>query len=61
MLTAKKPVIATVEGTTIEDAYVAVGEPVGIRNICALALALFGISNLQRGETVEVELEGRKL
>ena len=35
LLTKRKPVLATVEGVGKQDFYVAPGDPVGYRNMCA--------------------------
>lgn len=59
MLTANEPIITKVEGRDFEDAYVAPGEPVGIRNFCDLILKLVGIEKpLKRGEKVQIVLSG---
>lgn len=59
MLTALKPILSRVEGRDFEDAYVAPGEPVGMRNFCDLILKLAGIEKpLRRGETVKILLSG---
>jgi len=59
MLTAKEPIMAKVEGRDFEDAYVAPGEPIGMRNFCDLILKLIGIEKpLRRGEKIQIELKG---
>lgn len=59
MLTMMEPIFSKVEGRDFEDAYVAPGEPVGMRNFCDLVLKLVGIEKpLRRGETVKVFLQG---
>jgi hypothetical protein len=59
MLTALKPILSRVEGRDFEDAYVAPGEPVGMRNFCDIILRLVGIEKpLKRGETVKILLSG---
>jgi hypothetical protein len=59
MLTALKPILSRVEGGDFEDAYVAPGEPVGMRNFCDIILRLVGIEKpLKRGETVKILLSG---
>lgn len=59
MLTANEPIITKVECRDFEDAYVAPGEPVGIRNFCDLILKLVGIEKpLKRGEKVQIVLSG---
>lgn len=62
MLTALKPVFSKVEGRDFEDAYLAPGEPVGMRNFCDLILKLVDIKEpLKRGDTVKISLEGKLL
>jgi hypothetical protein len=59
MLTALKPILSRVEGRDFEDAYVAPGEPVGMRNFCDIILRLVGIEKpFKRGETVKILLSG---
>lgn len=59
MLTKNKPIFQTVEGKEFEDAYVAPGEPIGMRNFCDLILNLVGLDKpLKRGECIRVELTG---
>jgi hypothetical protein len=59
MLTAMKPIFAKVEGRDFEDAYVAPGEPVGMRNFCDLILKLVKLEQpLKRGEMIQIHLEG---
>ena len=59
MLTANEPIFAKVEGRDFEDAYVAPGEPVGMRNFCDLILKLVKLDTpLRRGEKVQIHLEG---
>jgi hypothetical protein len=54
-----KPILSRVEGRDFEDAYVAPGEPVGMRNFCDIILRLVGIEKpLKRGETVKILLSG---
>lgn len=59
MLTAKEPIMAKVDGREFEDAYVAPGEPVGMRNFCDLILKLLHIETpLKRGQTIRIKLDG---
>jgi len=59
MLTALKPIFEKVQGQEFEDAYVAPGEPVGMRNFCDLILKLINLDTpLKRGETIQIELHG---
>jgi hypothetical protein len=59
MLTAKEPIMTKVEGREFEDAYVAPGEPIGMRNFCDLILNLVGLEKpLKRGEKIQINLEG---
>lgn len=59
MLTAMQPIFAKVEGRDFEDAYVAPGEPVGMRNFCDLILKLLNLeSPLKRGQSIQIELNG---
>lgn len=59
MLTKNRPIFEHVEGTDRMDVYITPGEPVGVRNICSLILGLVGASQMRRGESIEIELEGR--
>lgn len=60
MLTSMKPVKARVEGRDFEDFYIIPGEPVGMRNFCDLILKLVHLDKpLRRGESIEIELDGR--
>jgi hypothetical protein len=62
MLTHFKPTMAKVEGRDFEDAYIAPGEPIGMRNFCDLILKLVQCEKpLKRGESIEIELSGRVL
>lgn len=62
MLTVKKPIIAKVEGRDFEDAYVAPGEPVGMRNFCDLILKLVNLDKpLKRGESIQIEITGKPI
>ena len=62
MLTKYKPIFTKVEGRDFEDAYVAPGEPIGMRNFCDLILPLVGLTKpLIRGESIRVELNGKIL
>lgn len=59
MLTKQKPIFAKVEGRDFEDAYFEPGEPIGIRNLCDLALMVFKLETpLKRGQTIKVLLQG---
>lgn len=59
MLTKMAPVSCRVEGRDFDDAYVAPGEPVGMRNFCDLILKLVNIDKpLKRGQTVRIQLSG---
>ena len=61
MLTALEPVFfPLIDRPNIHDAYVQMGEPVGLRNMCDRILLLVGMDRpLSRGESVQVELNGR--
>jgi len=60
MLTKNKPIFIKVEGRDYEDAYVAPGEPIGIRNFCDAILKLVKLDKpLKRGQSIEVELDGK--
>lgn len=62
MLTKYKPIFSKVEGRDFEDAYVAPGEPIGMRNFCDLILPLVGLDKpLLRGKSIVVELTGKIL
>lgn len=62
MLTAKEPIFTKVEGREFEDAYVAPGEPIGMRNFCDMILKLVGLEKpLRRGEKIQIELHGSVL
>lgn len=41
MLTAFKPVVATVAGTGQQDAYMRLGEPIGVRGLCTEGIRSF--------------------
>lgn len=60
MLTALKPVVfPLIDRPEIKDAYIQMGEPVGLRNMCDRILILFDIKTpLKRCQSVEVELTG---
>jgi len=59
MLTKNKPIIIKVEGREYEDAYVAPGEPIGIRNFCDAILKLINLDKpLKRGQSIEILLSG---
>ena len=59
MLTKNEPIFCVVEGRDFEDAYIAPGEPVGMRNFCDLILKLVKIEKpLKRGQTVKIMLQG---
>lgn len=59
MLTVKEPIFAKVDGRDFEDAYIAPGEPVGMRNFCDMILKLVKLDKpLKRGEKIQIELEG---
>lgn len=59
MLTKIKPILERVIGTDYQDAYLAHGEPIGLRHLCAAGTkAIFGIE-LQPLESVAVTIEGR--
>jgi len=60
MLTKNKPIFTKVEGRDYEDAYVAPGEPIGIRNFCDAILRLVKLDKpLKRGQSIEIELDGK--
>jgi len=60
MLTKNKPIMIQVEGRDYEDAYVAPGEPIGIRNFCDAILKLVNLDKpLKRGQSIEILLEGK--
>jgi len=62
MITKNKPIFAMVGDRGFEDAYVAPGEPIGIRNFCDLILPLIGLDKpLKRGESILIELTGKVL
>jgi hypothetical protein len=62
MLTKNKPIFAMVGDRGFEDAYVAPGEPIGMRNFCDLILPLVGLTKpLIRGECIKIELNGKIL
>lgn len=62
MLTVKEPIFAKVDGREFEDAYIAPGEPVGMRNFCDLILNLLNINTpLKRGQSIQIELKGEVL
>lgn len=59
MITLMEPVFSKVQGRDFEDAYVAPGEPVGMRNFCDLILKLVKIDQpLKRGQMVKIFLDG---
>ena len=59
MLTVKEPIFTKVDGRDFEDAYIAPGEPVGMRNFCDMILKLVKLDKpLKRGEKIQIELEG---
>ena len=59
MLTYYKPIIADVEGRGFKDAYVAPGDPIGIRNFCDLILKVVNLDGqLKRLESIKVFLTG---
>ena len=59
MLTYYKPIIAPVEGRDYNDAYVAPGDPIGIRNFCDLILKVVNLDGqLKRLESIKVYLTG---
>lgn len=62
-LTARPPLVAVVEGEARSDIYLAPGEPIGIRNLCAPGVKrLFGLpAHLRRLTTIEVDLTGRAI
>lgn len=60
MLTKLKPIFEVVQGREYLDAYVAPGEPIGMRNFCDAILSLIGLEKaLKRGESIEIELTGK--
>ena len=59
MLTERKPIAAPVDRLDYTDLYIAPGDAIGIRNVCGLILGVCGVPALKRGESVQVELEGR--
>lgn len=61
MLTALPPMTTEVGSLGYEDVYVVPGDPVGLRNLCPLMLKLIGEPFLSRLESIEIELEGRKV
>lgn len=63
MLTALEPVIfPLIDRPDIKDAYIQMGEPVGLRNLCDRVLVLFDMKKpLARGQSVQVELSGTLL
>ena len=59
MLTYFKPIITDVEGRGYQDAYVAPGDPIGIRNFCDLILKVVDLSGeLKRLESIKIYLTG---
>lgn len=59
MLTKNEPVFCRVEGREFDDAYVAPGEPIGMRNFCDLILNLVNVDKpLKRGQTIRIRLGG---
>lgn len=56
MLTAFRPIVTRVRGTSFDDVYLRHGEPIGIRHLCAGGVkSLFNVE-LQLLETVRVDL-----
>lgn len=59
MLTAFRPVIATVKGTDFQDVYERHGEPIGVRHLCPLGVkTIFGVE-LKPLESVRVLVDAR--
>lgn len=59
MLTAFKPVVARVRGTDHSDAYMRIGEPIGVNGLCPEGVrSLFGVA-LDELEMIQVQLTGR--
>lgn len=62
MLTELKPEIHAVNARPdVNDAYVVAGDSIGQRHLCSLILRVLEMEPLQRLQSVEVELIGRKL
>jgi hypothetical protein len=62
MLTRLKPQESTILGTDKKGMYIEKGEPVGMLNLCDLALKVFQLEKeLDPGQSVRVELKGNLL
>ncbi len=59
MLTKLKPTKAKILGTSKEDVYIVSGEPIGVRNLCSVMLQLVGSEDLEIGQSIQIELEGK--
>lgn len=58
MLTATPPVKAKVAGTFSHDLYVPIGDPIGLRNMCAAGVWRIWRVELKPFETVQVTVKG---
>lgn len=61
MLTRFKPIKATIIGTLDEDLYIAVGEPIGVRNICSVICKMLKRDELQPLQTIEVTMDVKEI
>ena len=59
MLTKLKPVVARIYGTEEQDLYLALGEPIGMRNLCDAAIKLFNDGkDIEPLNSVQINLYG---
>lgn len=62
MLTAFRPILCEVRGTSFEDWYIKHGDPIGVRGLCPEGFkAMTGIDAKDLHEPVRVEITGKRL